>query len=162
VWCVSVCRSFLQVYIWARRNPFVRMSFLGLFTFTAPYLPWVLLSFSALLGNDALVDCLGIAIGHLYYFLEDVYPLMTPTRKRVLATPRVITLLFTGGLGGGGGGADQHPAVNVEHEALIQRAIDERRQAEAAAANGLPPPQQQQQPPAAAQQDEPQGVILAQ
>jgi hypothetical protein len=102
------------------------MSFLGLFTFTAPYLPWVLLSFSALLGNDALVDCLGIAIGHLYYFLEDVYPLMTPTRKRVLATPRVITLLFTGGLGGGGGGADQHPAVNVEHEALIQRAIDDK------------------------------------
>ena len=30
----------------------VRMSFLGLFTFTAPYLPWVLLSFSFLLGND--------------------------------------------------------------------------------------------------------------
>jgi len=30
----------------------VRMSFLGLFTFTAPYLPWVLLGFSFLLGND--------------------------------------------------------------------------------------------------------------
>ena len=28
------------------------MSFLGLFTFTAPYLPWVLLGFSFLLGND--------------------------------------------------------------------------------------------------------------
>ena len=28
----------------------VRMSFLGLFQFSAPYLPWVLLGFSLLLG----------------------------------------------------------------------------------------------------------------
>lgn len=27
--------------MWSRRNPFVQMSFLGLFNFTAPYLPWV-------------------------------------------------------------------------------------------------------------------------
>lgn len=44
--------SFMMVYVWARRNPFVRMSFLGLFTFTAPYLPWVLLGFSFLLEHD--------------------------------------------------------------------------------------------------------------
>jgi hypothetical protein len=44
--------TFMMVYIWARRNPLVRMTFLGLFTFTAPYLPWVLLCFSVLLGND--------------------------------------------------------------------------------------------------------------
>ncbi len=62
--------TFMMVYIWARRNPFVRMSFLGLFTFTAPYLPWVLLGFSFVLGNDAMVDSLGIAIGHLYYFVS--------------------------------------------------------------------------------------------
>ena len=121
--------SFMMVYLWARRNPFVRMSFLGLFTFTAPYLPWVLLGFSFLLGHDgqctrgfggdertpaqtqrlladyspvcfaccalplfrpAMADSLGIAIGHLYYFLEDVYPLMTPTRKRILKTPKIM------------------------------------------------------------------------
>ena len=33
--------SLLQVYVWSKRNPHVHMSFLGLFTFTAPYLPWV-------------------------------------------------------------------------------------------------------------------------
>ena len=70
------------------------MNFLGLFTFTAPYLPWVLLAFSFVLGNNGVVDVVGIGVGHLYYFLEDVYPLMLPSRKRVLATPRLIQLLF--------------------------------------------------------------------
>ena len=35
--------AFMMVYVWARRNEDVRMSFLGLFTFRAPFLPWVLL-----------------------------------------------------------------------------------------------------------------------
>lgn len=30
-----------QVYVWSKQNPFIHMSFLGLFTFTAAYLPWV-------------------------------------------------------------------------------------------------------------------------
>jgi len=56
LWCLTLCAFFvcllcvpclcslvvcLQVYVWSRRNPFVQMSFLGLFNFTAPYLPWV-------------------------------------------------------------------------------------------------------------------------
>ena len=40
----------------------------------APYLPWVLLGFSLLLGNSVSVDMVGIAVGHGYYFLEDVFP----------------------------------------------------------------------------------------
>ncbi len=36
----------------------------------APYLPWVLLGFSLLLGNSVSVDLLGMAVGHVYYFLE--------------------------------------------------------------------------------------------
>jgi len=147
--------TFMMVYIWARRNPFVPMGFLGLFRFTAPYLPWVLLSFSCLLGNDVMVDCLGIAIGHLYYYLEDIYPLMTPTRKRLLKTPRIIELLFSGGGGGGVGGGDHdpHPIVNFEHEAVIQEQIAQ----QAAIADGQQPPAQQQQ----RQEEEDEGVILA-
>ena len=33
--------TFMMVYVWGRRNEDVRMSFMGLFPFTAPYLPWV-------------------------------------------------------------------------------------------------------------------------
>ena len=46
----------MLVYVWARRNPFVRMNFFGLVTFQAPYLPWVLLGFSLLIGNSVSVD----------------------------------------------------------------------------------------------------------
>nr|CAH0109536.1 unnamed protein product [Daphnia galeata] len=81
------------VYIWARRNPYVRMNFFGLLPFRAPYLPWVLVAFSVLLGNSVLVDILGIAIGHLYFFLEDVFP-NQPGGRRLLATPRILKLLF--------------------------------------------------------------------
>jgi Derlin-2/3 len=39
------------------------------------------------LGGDGVVDLVGIGVGHLYYFLEDVYPRMLPTRTRLLKTP---------------------------------------------------------------------------
>ena len=87
-----------MVYVWARRNPYVRMSFLGLFSFNAPYLPWVLLSFSVVLGNSATIDLIGIIVGHVYYFLEDVYPRIADIRgwqvRRWLAAPVILKQLF--------------------------------------------------------------------
>ena len=78
--------TIMLVYVWSRRNPFVRMNFFGLLNFQAPYLPWVVLAFSLLLGNSVLVDLMGIAVGHIYYFLEDVFP-RQPGGFRVLQTP---------------------------------------------------------------------------
>lgn len=66
--------TIMLVYIWARRNQHARMNFFGLMNFQAPYLPWVLLGFSLLLGNAVYVDLMGIAVGHIYYFCEDVFP----------------------------------------------------------------------------------------
>ncbi|XP_042945638.1 derlin-2.2-like isoform X2 [Carya illinoinensis] len=84
--------TFMMVYVWSKQNPFIHMSFLGLFTFTAAYLPWVLLGFSVLVGASAWVDLLGMIAGHAYYFLEDVYPRMTD--RRPLRTPSFIKALF--------------------------------------------------------------------
>lgn len=55
--------AFALVYVWARRHPAVLMSFLGVLTFTAPWLPWVLLGVSVLLRGSATVDLLGMAVG---------------------------------------------------------------------------------------------------
>jgi Derlin-2/3 len=86
--------TFMMVYVWGRRNEYVRMSFLGLFPFTAPYLPWVLLSFSVMLGNSATIDITGIVVGHCYFFLEDVLPQIAEIRgwrtKQFLPTPRIL------------------------------------------------------------------------
>ena len=84
--------TFMMVYVWGRRNAAVHMSFLGLFTFSAPYLPWVLLACSWLLGSSPLVDALGIGAGHSYYFLADVYPRLTG--RRPLAPPALLLALL--------------------------------------------------------------------
>jgi Derlin-2/3 len=85
---------FMVLYVWSRKNPRVQMAFWGLFTFTAPYLPWVLLAFSLMLGGwaNVTVDLLGIFIGHIYFFLSDVYPVMTG--HHVIRTPRPVSWLF--------------------------------------------------------------------
>ncbi|KAK3595710.1 hypothetical protein CHS0354_025332 [Potamilus streckersoni] len=85
--------TIMFVYVWSRRNPYVRMNFFGLLNFQAPYLPWVLLAFSLLLGNSVIVDLMGIAIGHIYYFLEDVFPLQEGG-FRILRTPRILKFLL--------------------------------------------------------------------
>jgi len=70
------------------------MSFLGVFTFTAPYLPWVMLTFSVLLGNPVTVDLIGIFVGHMYYFLEYIYPVIAGIRgwkvKRIMEPPKIV------------------------------------------------------------------------
>ncbi|KAI9757757.1 MAG: hypothetical protein M1815_000094 [Lichina confinis] len=63
------------VYIWSRRDPDTRLSFLGLLVFTAPYLPWVLMGFSLLLhGSIPKDEIMGVIVGHVWYFFSDVYP----------------------------------------------------------------------------------------
>jgi len=84
--------TFMMVYVWARRNQHVNMSLLGLFNFTAPYLPWVLAIFSLVLGSSPVVDVIGMIAGHLYYFLEDIYPAMRG--RRLLKTPGILKVIF--------------------------------------------------------------------
>lgn len=63
------------VYIWSRRNPDTRLSFLGLLVFTAPYLPWVLMAFSFFMhGSVPRDEIMGVIVGHVWYFFNDVYP----------------------------------------------------------------------------------------
>ena len=86
--------TFSMIYIWARRNPMTVMSFLGLFTFRAPYLPFVLLGFTMLISRSFPTgDLLGLFAGHLYYYLEDVYP-QNNYGYRPLKTPRFLKQLL--------------------------------------------------------------------
>lgn len=87
--------TIMLVYVWSRRNPYIRMNFFGLLNFQAPFLPWVLMGFSLLLGNSIVIDLLGIGVGHIYYFLEDVFP-NQPGGRKLLATPGIFRALFDG------------------------------------------------------------------
>jgi len=98
--------AMMVVYVWSRRNPNMRMSFLQLFNFNAPYLPWVILGIELLLGQSwSLFDLMGIAVGHVYYFLDDVYP--RTTGRRWLKTPQFLKSLL------------DHPGDGVVNEVEI-------------------------------------------
>lgn len=92
--------AFCCVYLWARapeqRN--VRMSLLGLFPFNAPFLPWILLLCSILLGSPVETDFLGIIVGHIYYFFDQVYPQVASIRgwylKKIIVTPSILHYFF--------------------------------------------------------------------
>lgn len=81
---------FMMVYLWGRRNPNVHLNFLGLFNFNAPYLPWVLLLFSFVNNSFPKGDLIGICVGHLYYFMDDVYPITSHTNKHYLRAPAIL------------------------------------------------------------------------
>lgn len=72
---LSTSLSSSLVYIWSRRNPETRLSFLGILVFTAPYLPWVLMAFSLVVhGTIPKDEICGVVVGHIWYFFNDVYP----------------------------------------------------------------------------------------
>jgi Derlin-2/3 len=89
--------TFMIVYLWSRRNRHMRMLVFGMIVVDAPYLPWTLLAISLVMGNPVLSDLLGIAVGHVYYYLADVYPAIAAARnwslKEVLVTPSILYTL---------------------------------------------------------------------
>eukprot|EP01033_Poteriospumella_lacustris_P000653 gene652-458_t len=104
--------------------------------FNAPILPWVMLTFSLILGNPVETDLLGILVGHSYYFLDQVYPQIAEVRgwrwKKCLRTPSFLdyilqperfyaylnTRVVDGPLPNGAVAADPNanlPVVNADH-----------------------------------------------
>jgi Derlin-2/3 len=51
-------------------------------------LPFALLFFSLITGGDIISDIVGIAAGHLYYYLKDLAPLQQ--RLDTLKTPQFL------------------------------------------------------------------------
>lgn len=100
--------TFMMVYVWARRNARQPMNFLGLLNFRAPYLPWILLIFSYILGSSPSIDLLGVLVGHVYYYIADVYPTMAGVA--LLKTPRILQFLV---------GNDDDDEDNLDHIADV-------------------------------------------
>jgi hypothetical protein len=70
------------------------MTFLYLFTFSAPWLPWVILTLGWVLGQDPVDDLIGIGIGILHMAL---YMLFGEYNRRLddsLSFHRAFVLLF--------------------------------------------------------------------
>jgi len=77
---------FMFVYVWSRKHPDGRRSIYG-FEIKAIYLPWVMMAFTMLLGGSPVNDLMGIAVGHVYYFLVAVMPMNEAYGVNLLAMP---------------------------------------------------------------------------
>ena len=63
-----------------------------IFTFRAQFLPWILMLLVIVFGFDAQDDVIGAAVGHVYYYLMDVIPLIPETKDvKVLRPPDLLT-----------------------------------------------------------------------
>lgn len=77
---MAFCSSslvFVILYVWSRTFQSSRVSFYGLITIDAFYLPWALLGSRLLFGDrieNLLPELAGIGVGHLYHFITSVYP----------------------------------------------------------------------------------------
>ncbi|VDC04462.1 unnamed protein product [Peniophora sp. CBMAI 1063] len=68
--------AYVPIYFWSRRHPGTPISLFGVVTITAPYLPFALIGFSWLLSGTwyaALNDLIGCLVGHIAWFVRDVW-----------------------------------------------------------------------------------------
>ena len=81
-----------MTYYWGRKSKNLFVNFMGLFIMRAPYLPWFYFALSFLLDSDLKADILGITVGHIIFYLRDIYPrLKLSCGRKPLKTPNFIT-----------------------------------------------------------------------
>jgi Derlin-2/3 len=81
---------FAIIYYWSRCEPEARLSIWG-FEVKGFQLPFALIFLTLLMGGDIWRDLVGLAAGHLYFFLKDVLPVAS--KFNLLKTPMFIQKL---------------------------------------------------------------------
>lgn len=64
---------YMIIYVWSRREANQKLKMWGV-EFKALYLPWVYMAIRVVMGGSPTMILVGIAVGHIYYFLVDVVP----------------------------------------------------------------------------------------
>lgn len=72
------------------------MNLMGMFNFESIYFPWVLIGFRLLMGGSPIAELMGVLVGHIFYFLNDLYPLQSG--RRIIYTPQFLKDLFPDGM----------------------------------------------------------------
>lgn len=87
------CRNMIYyvLYIWSKRNPTAQANIWG-FPMAAVYLPFAYLAMTVFMGNPYMDMIHGIIVGHIYYFLVDVVPMVYG--KDIMRTPQFLIDYF--------------------------------------------------------------------
>lgn len=78
---------YFVMYIWSKRHPTAQANIWGI-PMEAIYMPFAYLALTVFMGNPYFDLLHGLATGHLYYFLADVYPQVSG--KDILVTPHFL------------------------------------------------------------------------
>nr|CAH8873054.1 unnamed protein product [Trichobilharzia regenti] len=81
------------LYIWSQLNRDVPVQFWFGMQFKAMYFPWVLVIFNLIVRGSAMMELVGIIVGHLYYFFVFQYP-QEYGGQAILKTPGFLYRLF--------------------------------------------------------------------
>ena len=73
------------IYVWARNFPDQTIMLYGMVKIQSFYLPFAFVAISLILDQGIMLDVMGICVGHIYYYLHDIYPRMSG--KQILQTP---------------------------------------------------------------------------
>lgn len=84
---------YVVMYVWSRREPAAQVNMFG-FRFKSVYLPWVYVAIRLLMGGSITEPLMGIAVGHLYFYLVEVYPAAHGGRG-LIQTPQFCSRLVT-------------------------------------------------------------------
>lgn len=88
----------MLIYVWSRHFPDQQVSIMGLFNIQSFYLPFAFAGITVVMGGSPVLDIIAILVGHLYWFLKEVYP--RTSGRRVLDTPAFLKrLVANAGLG---------------------------------------------------------------
>eukprot|EP00931_Biecheleriopsis_adriatica_P060818 TRINITY_DN36538_c0_g1_i1.p1 TRINITY_DN36538_c0_g1~~TRINITY_DN36538_c0_g1_i1.p1 ORF type:complete len:246 (-),score=46.59 TRINITY_DN36538_c0_g1_i1:74-811(-) len=98
---------FAILYYWSRCEPHGNLSFFS-FTIKGYQFPFALLFFQLLIGGNIWMDLLGLASGHIFYFLKDVVP--DAYGYAPIKTPSFLTDVMRRYVSGGGGGGPARAA----------------------------------------------------
>lgn len=64
---------YMIIYVWSRREPDLMVSSFTL-QYKAIYSPWISLAIYLVMGKDVTQPLIGIAVGHIYFFLISILP----------------------------------------------------------------------------------------
>lgn len=88
---LSKSLAFSMTYYWGRKSKTTTVELMGVFRIRAPYLPWFYLIISFLFESEFKKDFYGLVVGHLYFFLKDIFPRIKVTKgMRLVETPEFI------------------------------------------------------------------------
>ena len=82
---------YFVLYIWSKRNPTAQANIWGI-PIPAIYMPFAYVALTVFMGNPINFMLHGIAVGHIYYFLVDVVPMVYG--NDVLHTPQLLIDYF--------------------------------------------------------------------